>query len=145
MFIYYFSTKNMKNFPFLTSSQSLLLFRITLPLFFVARAVTRIANGTIERFAGFLSTKGFFATTAMVWGITIYEIIGGIALAFGYYAKYLSLGFIIMLIMGNVIIHYENGWWVGEHGEGGMEYSCALILGLIVISATKSQKENLNN
>ncbi|OOG78508.1 hypothetical protein B0E44_00815 [Flavobacterium sp. A45] len=109
---------------------------MTLPLFFVAHAVTRIGNGTIERFAGFLSTKGFFATTAMVWGITVYEIIGGIALAFGYYVKYLSLGFILMLIIGNIIIHYQNGWWVGEHGEGGMEYSCALILGLIVIAST---------
>ncbi|HEU4790623.1 MAG TPA: DoxX family protein [Flavobacterium sp.] len=132
----------MKNFPFLSSSQSLLLFRITLPLFFTAHAVTRIANGTIERFAGFLSNKGFFATSAMVWGITIYEIIGGIALAFGYWTKYLSLGFILMLIMGNIIIHYENGWWVGEHGAGGMEYSCALILGLIVIASTKNEKVN---
>jgi putative oxidoreductase len=140
VFFYYFSKKNMKNFPFLSSSQSLLLFRITLPLFFVAHAVTRITNGTIDRFAGFLSTKGFFATTAMVWGITVYEIIGGIALVLGYYTKYLSLGFILMLVMGNIIIHYENGWWVGEHGEGGMEYSCALILGLIVIAATKNHK-----
>lgn len=139
----------MKNFPFLSSSQSLVLFRIALPLFFVAHAVVRIANGTIERFAGFLSTKGLFATTAMVWGITAYEIIGGIALAFGYYQKYLSLGFILMLIMGNIIIHYENGWWVGEHGAGGMEYSCALILGLIVIAASKDEKltifENAKN
>jgi putative oxidoreductase len=140
MNFYYFSKKNMRNFPFLSSSQSLLLFRIVLPLFFVAHAIVRIANGTIERFAGFLSTKGLFATTAMVWGITLYEIIGGIALAFGYCQKYLSLGFILMLVMGNVIIHYENGWWVGEHGAGGMEYSCALILGLIVIAASKNEK-----
>ena len=129
----------MKKLPFLSLSQSLLLFRILLPLFFVAHAVTRISNGTIERFAGFLSTKGFVATTAMVWGITAFEIIGGIALTLGYFTKYLSLGFILMLIMGNIIIHYENGWWVGEHGEGGMEYSCALILGLIVIASTEKK------
>jgi putative oxidoreductase len=135
----------MKNFPFLSLSQSLLLFRITLPLFFVTHAVVRIANGTIERFAEFLSTKGLFATTAMVWGITVYEIVGGLALALGYCTKYVSLGFILMLIMGNILIHYENGWWVGEHGEGGMEYSCALILGLIVIAATKNEKIILKN
>ena len=129
----------MKKFPFLSLSQSLILFRILLPLFFVAHAVTRIINGTIERFAGFLSTKGFFATTVMVWGITAFEIIGGIGLTLGYFTKYLSLGFILMLIMGNIIIHYENGWWVGEHGEGGMEYSCALILGLIVIASTEKK------
>ena len=65
----------MRNFPFLSSSQSLFLLRIAFPLFFVAHAVMRIANGTIERFAGFLSGKGLFVTTAMVWGITLYEII----------------------------------------------------------------------
>lgn len=29
---------------------------------------------------------------------------------------------------------------VGEHSAGGMEYSCALILGLIVIAASKDEK-----
>ncbi|TRX30870.1 DoxX family protein [Flavobacterium sp. ZT3R18] len=130
----------MKNFPFISLPQSILFLRICIPFIFVAHAGMRIANGTIERFAGFLSAKGFFATTFMVWGITFYEIVGGIALAFGYYAKYLSLGFILMLIMGNIIIHYERGWWVGEHGDGGMEYSCVLILALIVIAASKKEK-----
>lgn len=134
----------MNNFPFLSISQSLLLFRILLPLFFVAHAVTRILNGTIGRFADFLTDKGLPQTITMVWGITVYEIIGGITLALGYYIRFLSLGFILMLIMGNIIIHYQNGWWVGEHGEGGMEYSCALILGLIVIASTEKEKVKLH-
>lgn len=130
----------MKIFPFLSLQQTISVLRFCIPLFFVAHAVMRIANGTIERFAGFLTSKGLFATTIMVWGITVYEIVGGIVLALGYYTKYLSLGFILMLIMGNVIIHYERGWWVGEHGDGGMEYSCALILALLVIAASKKEK-----
>ncbi|WP_264564233.1 DoxX family protein [Flavobacterium sp. N3904] len=127
----------MKKVSFLSLPNSILVLRICIPLFFVAHAVTRIANGTINQFADFLSGKGFLAASAMVWGITIYEIIGGIVLSFGFYIKYLSLGFILMLIMGNIIIHYQNGWWVGEHGEGGMEYSCALILALLVIASSK--------
>lgn len=134
----------MKIFPFLSLSQSLLLFRILLPLFFVAHAVARISNGTIGQFADFLAGKGLPQTIAIVWGITVYEIIGGIALSLGYFIKYLSLGFILMLIIGNIIIHYQNGWWVGEHGEGGMEYSCALILGLIVIASTEREKVKLH-
>jgi putative oxidoreductase len=140
MDFYYFRQKNMKNFPFLSLSQSLLLFRICVPLFFVAHAVVRIANGTIEQFAGFLSTKGFIGATAMVWGITVFEIIGGLALTFGYFTKWLSLGFIVMLIFGILIIHAHLGWFVGEHGTGGMEYSVALILGLLVIAASEEKK-----
>jgi putative oxidoreductase len=125
----------MKNFPFLTLSQSLLLLRICVPILFMAHAIVRISNGTIERFAGFLSDKGFIGANAMVWGITAFEIIGGFALLFGYFTKWLSLGFILMLIFGILIIHAQLGWFVGEHGDGGMEYSVALILALIVIAA----------
>jgi putative oxidoreductase len=125
----------MKNFPFFTLSQSLLLLRICVPMFFMAHAIVRIFNGTIERFAGFLSDKGFIAATAIVWGITVFEIIGGFMLLFGYFTKWLSLGFILMLIFGVLLIHAQFGWFVGEHGDGGMKYSVALILALIVIAA----------
>jgi putative oxidoreductase len=129
----------MKNFPFLSLSQSLTLLRICVPMFFMAHAIVRISNGTIEQFAGFLSHKGFVGATAMVWGITVFEIVGGLALMFGYFTKWLSLGFILMLIFGILIIHAQLGWFVGEHGTGGMEYSVALILALVVIGASEEK------
>jgi len=129
----------MKNFPFLSLSQSLTLLRICVPIFFMAHAIVRISNGTIDQFAGFLSNKGFPYTIAMVWGITAFEIVGGLALLFGYFTKWVSLGFILMLIFGILVIHAELGWFVGEHGTGGMEYSVALILALIVIGASEEK------
>jgi hypothetical protein len=41
-----------------------------------------------------------------------------------------------MLIIGNVIIHYE-------HSAGEIEYSCAIILGFMVIAASKDEKKAL--
>jgi putative oxidoreductase len=38
------------------------------------------------------------------------------------------------------VINCENSWWLGEYAEGIMEYSCALIWGLIVIAASKDEK-----
>ena len=38
-------------------------------------------------------------------------------------------------IMGIVIIHAARGWFVGEHGVGGVEYSLSLIAGLVVLIA----------
>jgi len=34
-----------------------------------------------------------------------------------------------------VIIHWRLGWFVGEHGSDGMEYSVSLMVSLLVIAA----------
>ena len=38
-------------------------------------------------------------------------------------------------IGGIVLIHWRFGWFVGEHGTGGSEYSIALIVMLLVVAA----------
>lgn len=123
-------------FPFINLQQSLLLLRISLAGIFMAHAIVRIIGGTIERFSDFLGTKGFPMAIAIVWLITIYEIVGGLLILFGKFLRWLSLGFILLLLMGILIIHANNGWFVGEHGSGGSEYSFMLIIGFVVIAAT---------
>ena len=131
----------MKSFPFISLKQSLGLLRVFTCLLFLAHAVVRITGGTIERFGGFLNGKGFVYGTAFVWGITAFEIIGGLLLLAGYFRKWISIGFIIMLAIGIIIIHTENGWFVGEHGSGGIEYSAILIVCFIVIAADESKSK----
>ena len=127
----------MKSFPFLTPRQSIVLLRASLAFIFLMHAVVRLANGTIDRFGGFLETKGLPAGVAIVWLITIFEIIGGIALMLGYFLKWISAGFIVMLVVGIVLIHLQFGWFVGEHGSGGSEYSFILIVALVVVATSQ--------
>ena len=103
--------------------------------------MVRVTGGTVDRFGGFLTSKGFPYGTPIVWMITAYELAGGLLLALGYFTKWLSAGFIGILTIGIVIIHAEKGWFVGEHGEGGSEYSFILIIALIVIAAAERGKE----
>lgn len=128
----------MKRFPFLSLPAAVVLLRVLVALIFMAHAVVRIANGTIPRFAGFLEGKGLPFGTLIVWLITAYEIAGGILLAAGRFIRILSAGFILLLLIGIVLIHAAQGWFVGEHGTGGCEYSVALIGALIVIAAGAS-------
>lgn len=131
----------MKHFPFITLPASLVLLRIMLAVVFLAHAIVRITGGTIERFGGFLEQKGIPYGTVIVWIITVYEIAGGLLLAAGKFTRPLALGFILMLLTGIVLIHAAFGWFVGEHGTGGIEYSAVLIIGLIVVAAAV-QKES---
>lgn len=129
--------------PFLSLSQSLLLLRIAVAGIFLAHAIVRVTGGTVQRFAGFMEDKGFPFGLVIVWFITGYEIAGGILLALGKFTKVLSAGFILLLLTGIVVIHAANGWFVGEHGSGGIEYSFVLIIALMVIGAGSGNKNEM--
>lgn len=129
----------MKQFPFLRLPQAIFLLRVSVALVFLAHAIVRIANGSIPQFGGFLEAKGLVPGTAIVWVLTAFEILGGLALAAGYAVRWLSAGFILMLLAGIVLIHAPLGWFVGEHGTGGVEYSFILIVALLAVAAGDKQ------
>lgn len=126
----------MKSFPFITLQHALIVLRVLVAFVFITHAVVRIFNGTIERFGSFLTSKGLVFGTAIVWMITFFEIVGGGLLVFNYFRKALAAGFIAMLLVGIILIHASQGWFVGEHGTGGSEYSVVLIVSLLVIAAS---------
>jgi putative oxidoreductase len=125
----------MAKFSFLTTPQAIIILRIVTGLIFVAHAAVRVIGSTVDRFGGFLDTKGFAFGVLIVWILTVYEIAAGLLLALGIFTRWLALGFIIIIVTGIIIIHAANGWFVGEHGTGGMEYSIILIASLLVIAA----------
>lgn len=130
----------MRPFPFLTLPQTLLLLRVATAFIFFAHAAVRVSNGSTGQFGDFLNTKGLVYGHPMVWCITAFELGGSILLALGYFVRALSVGFIVMLLMGIVLIHASLGWFVGEHGTGGSEYSFLLIVVLLVLAATAEKR-----
>ncbi len=130
----------MQKFPFLTLNQSLILLRVSLAIIFWAHAIVRLVNGTIPQFAAAMNSKGFPFAIVLVWMITIFEITGGIALVLNYCVKWLSAAFILLLVAGIIIIHFSLGWFVGEHGTGGSEYSFILIMCFVVLAAGTDKK-----
>lgn len=126
----------MTQFPFITTAQATIILRIITALIFVAHAVVRLISSTVDRFGEFMESKGFVFGVLIVWILTVYEIVAGLLLALGVFTRWLAMGFIIIIGTGIVIIHAANGWFVGEHGIGGMEYSILLIASLLVIAAS---------
>jgi len=128
----------MNPFPFIPPKLSIIVLRISLAVIFLIHAIVRIATrGSIDDFAKSTFNKIWFITPKMiVWGITSFEIIGGIMLICDIFVRWVSTGFIILLLMGIIIIHAQLGWFVGEFGTGGCEYSFILIMAFIVVAAT---------
>ncbi|MEQ1548653.1 MAG: DoxX family protein [Chakrabartia sp.] len=130
----------MKAFPFISQAHALLLLRVVTALLFMAHAVVRIANGTIPNFAKYMQSVGFPQPTAVVWAITLCELIAGTLIITGYYVRWAATSLFIIAATGIVLIHRHFGWFVGEHGTGGSEYSVALMIMLIVVATTDREK-----
>lgn len=126
---------SVRDYPFLTLAQALVILRIAVATFFFAHASVRIWLDSIPQFGAFLDARGYSPGELIVWLITLFEIGGSLLLAFGRLVRWLTLGFAFITTMGIVIIHFQLGWFVGEHGTGGMEYSVSLLVSLLVLAA----------
>ena len=100
----------------------------------MAHVLIRIYLGTVGGFGEFLNLQGF-VIGVLAWGITVFEIIGGAAMALGFYVRWIASVFMIQLIMGIFLVHLEKGWFVVDASQGGVEYSALLLVCLMVISA----------
>lgn len=119
----------------MSATQSQVLLRITVSLFLLAHGVARTYLGTIGGFGEFLDSRGFVIGGVLAWAITIFEIVGGIAMALNYFVKWIAAVFIIELATGIVLVHAPQGWFVVGATLGGMEYSVLLIVCLLVIAS----------
>lgn len=134
-----------RRFPYLTPSESLLLLRGALALFFMAHAVVRLAANTVPQFALFLGHSGWPQPTLLVYLITFGELAAGLALVVGRWVRWACSYLFFIAGMGIVLIHARLGWFVGEHGTGGMEYSLCLMVGLLAVAACDGRLQNFDS
>ena len=133
--------QKLQDFPFVTLPTGLTLLRIATALLFAAHAIVRIANGTIPQFGKFMNSLGFPAGAAWVWAITITEIVAALMLITNRCVRPAVTALFLIAFTGIILIHRHFGWFVGEHGTGGAEYSVALIMILLVIAAADRQAQ----
>lgn len=121
----------------------MLILRLVTPLLFMAHAAIRIANGSIPQFGQFMKTQGFPFGAGWVWAITITELVCGTLILLGRFVRFATLPLLTITIGGIALIHVRLGWFVGEHGVGGMEYSVALIVMLLVLAASDCDRARM--
>lgn len=126
----------MNKFPFISLSQSLVVFRIALSLILAAHGVMRLSAGTVDDFGEFLNTRGFIVGPAIAWFLTLFEMAGGLLMATGYFVKWIAAIFIIEHCFGIILVHAPNGWFVVGYQSGGVEYSVLIIFSLLMIAAS---------
>jgi putative oxidoreductase len=120
--------------------QSVVLLRIGVSILMMAHGFQRLYYNTVNDFGEFLNAKGFLIGRMLAWSITIFELTGGLLMAIGIFTRWISLSWLVVITMGIVLVHAQNGWFVVGPSTGGVEYSILLLLALIVIASREGKK-----
>lgn len=113
----------------------LFLIRLAIATIFLSHSLHGVVNHTVNDFGEFYLNKVGFAPFGVyvAWALMAFEIVGSILILFGKFLKFVVPGFIMILTIGIVLVHYPEGWYVVGPGRNGMEFSFVLIISLIAI------------
>jgi putative oxidoreductase len=112
---------------------ALALLRIVTALLLAAHGWHRALTGGAWGFAQWLGAQGFPLPAVLAWGITGFEIAGSALLLTGRAVRLVVPGFALILVMGIVLVHGREGWWVVGAGRNGVEYSVLLLASLAAL------------
>ncbi len=110
-----------------TAPYGLFVLRVALGVMFIAHALLKYVVFTMPGFAGFLGSIGMPA--ALAWPIFLAELLGGIALVAGFYARLVSVA-LLPVLLGALWVHSGNGW-LFTAANGGWEYPAFLVVGAL--------------
>ena len=71
----------------------------------------------------------------IAWRYPLTELACGTLLILGRSVRWATIPLATIVIVGVGLIHVHLDWFVGEHGTGGMAYSVALLVLLLLIAA----------
>ena len=131
------------HFPYLSVKQTYFLFRLCLAGLFMAHASLRFFEPNyFHQFGDYLERRHVPFAYIIPYLATAIEMMGGPLLIFNRYAKWIALLFFSISFGGIIIIHFALGWFVGEWGTGGCEYSVALCMMCLMVAAMDREQQD---
>ncbi|MDH3297378.1 MAG: DoxX family protein [Gemmatimonadota bacterium] len=102
----------------------LTILRIVLGVIFIAHGWPKV--GSMAGTADFLGGLGVPAPLVAAWAITVLELCGGLLLLIGFLVTPVALLLTAHMLMGIVLVHAANGFYVIGLGAGGIEFNLIL-------------------
>jgi len=106
-----------------------LLLRVGLAAMWISHALLKLLVFTLPGTAQYFESIGFAGV--LVYPVFATEIIGGVAILLGVYARQVALALTPILVLATAV-HWNNGWVHTSQG-GGWEYPAFLIAISVVL------------
>lgn len=111
------------------------LLRIAVAIILLTHSIFGMFNNGINDFGNlFLNQIGFAPFGVfLAWSIKLSHVVAAVLLIINKYVKWAGFITIFVLIMGIVLVHFQEGWFVVGGGRNGVEYNFLLIVVLLAI------------
>ena len=112
-----------------------LLLRTAVAIILLTHSVFGMFNNGINDFGNlYLNQIGFAPFGVfLAWSIKLSHVVAAILLLSNKYVKPAGFITILILIMGIILVHFQEGWFVVGGGRNGAEYNFLLIVVLLAI------------
>lgn len=111
------------------------ILRVSTAIILLSHSVFGMFDGGINDFGNFYLNKIGFAPYGVViaWIIKLSHIVCAVLLIINKYIRLACFATIFILIIGIIMVHFKEGWFVVGGGRNGMEYNFVLICVLTAI------------
>lgn len=112
-----------------------LLLRIPVAIILFVHGLGGMFNNGVNDFGNLYLNQVGFAPFGLyiAWAIKISHVIAAVLLLMNKLIKPAAIVTIFVLIMGIIMVHYPEGWYVVGGGRNGMEFNFLLIFVLLAI------------
>lgn len=109
------------------------ILRVVVGVIFVAHGIPKLTGG-VGNTAGFLDSLGVPLPALAAWGVTLLEVVGGLCLIAGFLVLPVALLFCVHMLLGIILVHAPNGFYVIGPGQGGIELNLLLIAASLALA-----------
>lgn len=115
--------------------KSTLVLRIAVAVILIMHSVPGMFNNGVNDFGNFyLNTIGFAPFgVAIAWLIKLSHLAAAILFLANKFIKPAAIVTIFILILGIIMVHFQEGWFVVGGGRNGVEFNFLLICVLLAI------------
>jgi putative oxidoreductase len=109
------------------------LLRFAVATILLAHSILGMFNGGVNAFGNLYLNQIGFAPVGLflAWAIKLSHVACAIGFLWNKYIKLASIITIFILVMGIILIHFKEGWFVVGGGRNGMEFNLLLIFVLL--------------
>ncbi|WP_199138782.1 DoxX family protein [Pedobacter sp. ASV12] len=121
---------------------SIFILHIAIAVILLTHALPGMFDGGIHSFGqDYLNQIGFAPVgVPLAWAIKLSHVACAILLVANKWVKPAALLTIAILVMGIILVHFKEGWFVVGGGRNGVEYNLLLICVLVAIMFNNKPK-----
>lgn len=123
------------------------ILRIALAIILLFHSVPGMFNGGVQAFGElYLNQVGFDPIgIPLAWAIKLSHVVCAVLLVLNKYIKPASVVTIVILVMGIVMVHYKEGWFVVGGGRNGVEFNFLMICVFVFLMFPNGWRTKLKN